>query len=123
MDAPIGTQICALCGASAAATAQFCGQCGKPFGPNKSPSTSPKVKWYHHRWVVLLVLTPLVLGPFGLFLLWKNPNFSQREKVVWTLITLLWTGAFVWYVVAKVMPAVTSEFGQLNSLLQPGSLY
>ena len=118
MEEPTSTKACALCGDTAPTDARYCRQCGKPFEAT-APATPPKAKWYHNRWFVLLMLTPVVLGPLGLPLLWKSPNFSRSGKMTWTFITLGWTIAFVWYVMVKVVPAVMGEFNQLNSLLQP----
>ena len=50
----------------------------------------PENKWYHSRWMVLLMLF-VVLGPFGLPLLWKSPHFSKRWKQILTVLTLIYT--------------------------------
>ena len=78
---------------------------------------SAKPKWYHNVWFVLLMISPLALGPFGLPLLWKSPRFSQSVKTGLTLFTIVWTVAACWYVIAVVVPAVTKEVNQFNSTL------
>jgi hypothetical protein len=52
--------------------------------------TVPSAKWYHHPIVVLLVLF-LVLGPFGLPLLYQSPYFDDFWKTTLTVIVLLYT--------------------------------
>lgn len=108
---------CAACGASSIAQASFCSQCGYPLKPSAKPS-APKPKWYYNPWFVLLMLSPVTLGPFGLPLLWKSGRFSTGAKWALSLLTVAWTGLFVWYVMARVIPAVTNEFNQLNATLQ-----
>ena len=76
------------------------------------------VKWYHQPWFVLLMLTPLALGPFALPLLWKSPRFSGRVKMLLTLLTAAWSIWFVIYVVQHVIPALRNEYQQLNTLFQ-----
>ena len=79
---------------------------------------SPKAKWYYNRWVVLVIITPLLLGPFGLPLLWKSPNFSRSAKIVLTIVTVIWTVLLIRYVIVRVVPAVTNEINQFKSTLQ-----
>ena len=50
----------------------------------------PEAKWYHSRWMVVLMLF-VVLGPFGLPLLWKSPHFTKRWKQILTVLTLIYT--------------------------------
>jgi hypothetical protein len=52
-------------------------------------------RWYYRIPYVLLLLF-CVLGPFGLPLLWKSPDFKRPAKVALTLITLVFTGWLVW---------------------------
>ncbi|MBI3598113.1 MAG: hypothetical protein HY201_01445 [Nitrospirae bacterium] len=47
-------------------------------------------KWYHNIWFVMIMLF-IVVGPFGLPLVWKNPRFSQRGKVAMTIAVILYT--------------------------------
>ena len=78
---------------------------------------APRSKWYHNGWFVLLMISPVALGPFGLPLLWKSPQFSQRVKAGLTIFTIAWTLLAVWYVVAVMVPAITKEINQFNSTL------
>ena len=117
MEVPTDTKTCASCGATTMAETTYCSHCGQRLDPT-TQRTPPKSKWYYNVWFVLFILTPIVLGPFGLPLLWKSPNFSRTAKLTWTAVTMLWTGLFIWYVMLRVVPAVTNEFQQLNSVLQ-----
>lgn len=83
-----------------------------------APTQTPPPKWYHSVWFVLLALTPFVLGPLGLPLLWKSPNFSRTAKTVLTLVTCAWTALLVRYVLHDVIPAVMHEMHQLNAMFQ-----
>lgn len=79
---------------------------------------APRSRWYHNTWFVLLMLSPLALGPFGLPLLWKSPKFSQGAKLWLTTFTLAWTALAVWYVVGVVVPAVSTSINQFNATLK-----
>ena len=47
-------------------------------------------KWYYSRAFILVSLFVLV-GPLGLPLLWKSPQFSKQAKVMLTVATGLYT--------------------------------
>ena len=49
----------------------------------------PPVKWHYSVWGVLILLS--ILGPFGLFFLWKSPVFSRTSKWIWTFAILVLT--------------------------------
>ena len=53
-----------------------------------------KVKWYLKPMGVVLLLF-FVLGPFGLPLLYKSPKFSQKLKIVLTIVVLLYTSYLI----------------------------
>lgn len=46
--------------------------------------------WYHRRWAVLVLLF-LVLGPFGLPLLWRSPSFTRGWKIALTVAMAIYT--------------------------------
>ena len=54
----------------------------------------PPSRWYHRPfWVVVLLF--VVVGPFGLPLLWRSPNFSRAAKIVLTVAMVAYLGLFV----------------------------
>lgn len=114
---------CPACGQAVKEEAAFCSACGRPLTPQpQTPgrgAAPPQARaaWYYSRWFVLLMLTPFALGPFALPLLWKSPAFSKPAKWWLTLGTALWTALFVVYVMQHVVPAVTHELRQLESVL------
>ena len=48
------------------------------------------IPWYHRPWVVLVLLF-LVLGPFGLPLVYKSPKFNRAAKIFLTLAMAVYT--------------------------------
>ena len=50
----------------------------------------PESRWFYSVWSVLLALF-VVLGPFGLPLLWRSPRFSRVAKVLLTALTAVYT--------------------------------
>ena len=71
----------------------------------------PEAKWYHSRGMVFLMLF-VVLGPFGLPLLWKSPHFTKGWKHILTALTLLYT---LW-VLQSLYSAITTSMRSLNSM-------
>jgi hypothetical protein len=54
----------------------------------------PPSHWYHRPfWVIVMLF--VVVGPFGLPLLWKSPQFSRAAKVVLTVAMIAYMGLFV----------------------------
>ena len=49
-----------------------------------------KVKWYLRPISVILLLF-FVLGPFGLPLLYRSPQFSKRLKIILTVVVIFYT--------------------------------
>ena len=62
------------------------------------PSTA---KWYYLAWSVVLLLF-LVLGPFGLPLLWRSPNFPRGMKLALTIVVLAYSVVLLEAVLAAV---------------------
>jgi len=57
-------------------------------------SKDEKVKWYLRPMGVVLLLF-FVLGPFGLPLLYKSPEFSRKLKIVLTIVVILYTSYLI----------------------------
>jgi len=49
-----------------------------------------EVKWYYKPINVILALF-LVLGPFGLPLLYKSPKFNKAAKIILTIVVIAYT--------------------------------
>jgi hypothetical protein len=49
-----------------------------------------KVKWYLRPISVILLLF-FVLGPFGLPLLYRSPQFSKKLKIILTVVVIFYT--------------------------------
>jgi hypothetical protein len=56
-------------------------------------SPKPKAPWYAKT--PTLVISFLTVGPFALPLVWFNPTYSRRKKVILTVIVLALTYALV----------------------------
>jgi len=62
-------------------------------------------KWYHQRWAVVVLLF-LVLGPFGLPLLWKSPAFSRNMKIALSVAVVAYSAMLVGSVLMAVRAAM-----------------
>jgi len=56
----------------------------------KKPKEDRNTKWYLRPISVVLLLF-LVLGPFGLPLLYKSPKFSKALKIILTIVVIIYT--------------------------------
>ena len=54
-----------------------------------------EVKWYYKPINVILALF-LVLGPFGLPLLYKSPEFNNASKILLTFIVIVYTSLLIY---------------------------
>ncbi|MBI3096827.1 MAG: hypothetical protein HYY93_01070 [Planctomycetes bacterium] len=67
--------------------------------PATPPSPPSAIPWYHHTWLLFLVLFGATAA-CGLPWLWKTPNLSRGWKWFWTVVvslyTLVWLAAFAW---------------------------
>jgi len=70
-----------------------------------------EARWYHNIWFVLLMLF-VVLGPFGLPLVWRNPTLSRGMKISLTILTLAYTVLLVVW----TYRAVSDLLGDAGSL-------
>ncbi len=105
---------CRLCGMTTETPAAFCSQCGNAL-TGAPVATAPKSKWYHNLLVVFGML--VMLGPFGLPLVWKNPRLGRGMKWGLTLVTIAVT---VWLVIVTLQIAhtVMNDVTQFNSTLR-----
>lgn len=57
--------------------------------------TPPKLKAPWYAKTATLVISFLTVGPFALPLVWFNPVFSRRKKIIVTVVVLVLTYALV----------------------------
>jgi len=63
------------------------------------------IKWYHRKWSVLMILG--TIGPLGLPVLWRSPEFSLAWKWILTLVTVLVTLLLI--MVAEMLPLFIAQ--------------
>jgi len=67
----------------------------------------PNIEQQHNSWIFsrtgILVMLFLVLGPFGLGLLYKSKCFSRKAKIFLTVSVLIYTGIITAIFVVLVM--------------------
>lgn len=72
------------------------------------PEREKKPKIIHSLWVFLIATA--TTGPFALPLIWRNPHYSTKTKVLVSAVVILFTGILIWIYV--VVMAELSQFLQ-----------
>ena len=80
------------------------------------PKEDGKVKWYLRPIGVVLLLF-LVLGPFGLPLLYKSPAFSKTVKIVLSIAVILYTFYLI-FASLEIARQLYSRMGELQEMLK-----
>ena len=80
---------CPFCAEEIQEEAVKCRFCGEFLDDSYKPK--PKTKWYYSTSAIVIGL--LVLGPFALPLVWKNPKYEVITKVIITIVVI---GVTIW---------------------------
>jgi len=87
---------CPFCSEEIQTEAIKCKHCNEFLSARPEPSKTP---WYARP--VTLVISFLTVGPFALPLVWLNPSYSRRKKIIITVIVL----ALAWMLAAAFFHA------------------
>ena len=78
---------CFFCAEEIQEEAIKCRFCGEFLDDSYKPKT--KTKWYYSTSAIVFGL--LVLGPFALPLVWRNPKYKPITKVIITIVVIVVT--------------------------------
>lgn len=73
---------CPFCAEEIQDEAIKCKHCGEFF--EERPAVKPKEKWYFRNYTLIVGL--LMLGPFVLPLVWLNPRFDKKLKIIISVV-------------------------------------
>ncbi len=80
------------------------------------PKEDGRVKWYLRPIPVILLLF-LVLGPFGLPLLYKSPQFSKTLKIILTIAVIIYTSYLI-FVSLEIGRQLYNRMAELQDMLK-----
>jgi hypothetical protein len=75
-----------------------------------------KIKWYLKPISVILLLF-LVLGPFGLPLLYRSPKFSKRLKIILTIVVVIYTSYLI-FASLEIARELYKRLGEFQDILE-----
>ncbi len=102
---------CPFCAEEIQEEAIKCRFCGEFLDESARPR--PKTRWYYSPSAIVIGL--LVVGPFALPLVWKNPEYSVITKVVITIVVIAVT---IWlcYLMGNMYQRLIQEINALGVL-------
>ena len=80
------------------------------------PKEDGRVKWYLRPIPVILLLF-FVLGPFGLPLLYKSPQFGKALKTILTIAVIVYTSYLI-LASLEIARQLYSGMGELKDMLK-----
>jgi hypothetical protein len=80
------------------------------------PKEDARVKWYLRPIPVVLLLF-FVLGPFGLPLLYKSPQFSKTLKIILTIAVMIYTSYLI-FASLDIARQLYTKMGELQDILK-----
>jgi len=80
------------------------------------PKEDGRVKWYLRPISVVLLLF-FVLGPLGLPLLYKSPQFSKTLKIILTIAVILYTSYLI-FASLEIGRELYRRMGELQDILK-----
>ncbi len=100
---------CPFCAEEIQEEAIKCRFCGEFLDESCKPK--PKTKWYYSTSAIVIGL--LVVGPFALPLVWKNPKYKVITKVIITIVVIAVT---IWlcYLVGHMYQRLINEVNALG---------
>jgi polyferredoxin len=60
-----------------------------------------KPEWFHRTPMVILWI--LLLGPFALPFIWKNPQYNTTNKTIWTIVMIGYTALVTLMLIAIIV--------------------
>lgn len=82
------------------------------------PENKEQRKWYFRTSVIILAF--LAIGPFALPLVWFNPHFSRKAKIITSIIVIVLT-YYLGILLVKALVSLKAYYQEINRLINYGT--